>query len=85
MKFLIRLLKLIIVIVVFVVTAPFTILMLFIGLYTMIPLGCVLYLITGDGEDSFDKAMEFCFEKLWCEIGMAPQLYVGKLLHEKTY
>jgi hypothetical protein len=84
MKFLIRLLKLIIVIVVFVAAAPFTILMLFIGLYTMIPLACVLYLITGDGEDSFDKAMEFCFETLWCEIGMAPQLYIGKLLNEET-
>jgi hypothetical protein len=85
MIFLIRLLKLIIVIVVFVVAAPFTVLMLFIGLYTMIPLACVLYLITGDGEGSFDKAMEFCFETLWCEIGMAPQLYIGKLLNEKTY
>jgi len=86
MKFLIRFLKLLVVAAAYLVLLPFTTFMWFAGIYIVIPLGCVLYIITGECEHSFNRAMDFCFETLWCEIGLAPEIFISeKLLNEETY
>ena len=70
----------------YLVLFPFTTFMWFAGICMMIPLGCVLYIITGECERSFDRAMDFCFETIWSKIGLAPEIFISeKLLHEETY
>ena len=81
MKYIVRFFKfLIATIIVLFIAYPFSALMLFVGIFSIFPLMGILYIKTGN-SDSFDKACDIAFEKLFEEIGFIPFKWCSKLIN----
>lgn len=86
MKLIIRLLKINVAIFLYAICLPYTAIVWILSTFLMIPLGFIFYLFSGDIETSFDKSADFCMDTLWCDVGLAPEVFVSeKLLHEEAY
>lgn len=82
MKYIIRFFKILFIgIIALFIGYPFSILMMFVAIFSIFPLMGFLYIKTGN-KDSFDKACDIAFGKILEEFGFIPFKWCNMLMKE---